>query len=53
MRDTVKVYLRNISSPFAIEDSSTVVFDSVSFSPAYSSMLIQEHIICKSNTEML
>jgi len=31
MRDTVKVYLRNISSPFAIVDSSTVVFDSVSF----------------------
>jgi hypothetical protein len=31
MRDTVKIYLRNVSSPFAIVDSSTTVFDSVTF----------------------
>jgi len=31
LRDTVKVYLRNVSSPFNVVDSSTGVFDSVSF----------------------
>ncbi len=31
MRDTVRVYLRNTSNPFAIVDSSRVVFDSVTF----------------------
>jgi predicted nucleotidyltransferase len=31
MRDTVKAYLRNISSPFTIVDSAQAVIDSISF----------------------
>ncbi len=31
MRDTVRAYLRNTSSPFAVVDSASAVFDSVTF----------------------
>lgn len=35
MRDTVKAYLRNISSPFSLVDSSVAVFDSVTFNAPF------------------
>lgn len=35
MRDTVKLYLRNAASPYNIVDSSSAVFDSISFNAAF------------------
>lgn len=36
MRDTVRAYLRNAASPFAVVDSAAAVIDSVTFSAVYT-----------------